>query len=275
MRQSIKIFTLVFVISGMVYAQTDIDFSEYTNLDAVEDEVQNVTDGIHAGMSALDWTSGSAPSLLGFSVSVFTGFGSFDASEKIGLEDGGVALGNVGAQVGIGTGGIEAYARFFPETELSDVKLKTLGFGLKYELSKLIPAPMFPAVGVYADYNTLDFGINDTRSGTLDGDIKYSTDAGIDMSLTTINVGVIVSKSLILVSFYGKLAYEIGKTDVSWNSVVLSGGTMAGYTVVEQSQEFDNNGIRYGVGMTLMGIRAEVGGRGSNLYLGLGYGISL
>ncbi len=275
MKHLMTLLALGILFYGSVFAQSDLDFSKYSNLDAVEDEVQNVTDGIHAGMSALDWTDGSAPSVLGLSVSVFTGFGSFKASEEIGLQDGGIALGNVGAQVGVGTAGIEVYARYFPETEFSDVKLKTLGFGLKYELSKLIPAPMFPAIGLYADYNTLDFGVNTRRTGTLEGGVEYSTKAGIDLSLSTINIGVIVSKSLIFVSFYGKLAFEMGNSDITWNSAVASGGVMQGYTILQQSQEFDNNGIRYGVGIKLMGIRAEVGGRGSNLYLGLGYGISI
>jgi hypothetical protein len=224
-------------------------------------------------MSALDWTDASAPTLFRFSAGVFTGFGSFDASEKIGLKDGGVALGNIGAQVGFGTAGFEAYARFFPETELSDVKLKTLGFGIKYELSSIVPVPLFPAFGIYADYNTLDFGLNGKRTGVLEGNIPYETKAGIDLSLTTINIGVIASKDFILFRIYGKLAYEIGKTDITWNSASGTGGI--DYVVLEQNEEFDNNGLRYGVGLTLMGIRAEVGGRGSNLFLGLGYGISI
>jgi hypothetical protein len=85
---------------------------------------------------------------------------------------------------------------------------------------------------------------------------------------------VIASKSFLLFSVYGKLAYEIGTTDITWNSV-SSSNVAAGYVTVEQNEEFDNNGLRYGVGLTLFGVRAEVGGRGSNLFLGLGYGISI
>jgi len=273
MKQLITVFCVVFLLAGIVQAQSDLDFTSFTDLSVVDDDVQNFTDGVHAGLSALDWTSGSAPSILGLSVSVFSGFGSFAASEDIGVESGGVALGNVGAQVGVGTAGFEVYARYFPEMELSDVKLQTMGFGFKYELSKIVPVPLFPNVGLYADYNTMDFGVNGERKGTLDGGIPYTTKAGINLSASTINVGVIVSKSLLIVSFYGKVAYEIGKTDITWNSAVASGAME--YDVLEQSQEFDNNGIRYGVGITLMGFRAEVGGRGSNLFLGLGYGISI
>lgn len=266
--------SVVLLFVGQGFAQSDLDFTQFSSLMDVEDDVQNVTDGIHAGLSALDWTDASAPKLFRISAGVFTGFGSFDASEDIGLKDGGVALGNVGAQVGFGTAGLEAYARFFPETEFSDVKLKTLGFGLKYELSSIVPVPLFPALGVFADYNTLDFGVDGKRSGvTTDGNIPYETRAGIEMSLTTINIGVIASKDFLLLRVYGKLAYEMGKTDITWNSASGTGGV--DYVVVEENEEFDNNGLRYGVGITLMGIRAEVGGRGSNLFLGLGYGISI
>jgi hypothetical protein len=276
MKILMTIIVALFFLSLPGFAQSDIDFTQFSSLKQVEDDVQNFTDGLHAGLSALDWTDGSAPSLFRISAGVFTGFGSFDAAEQIGLKDGGVTLGNIGAQVGFGTAGVEVYARYFPEIDVSDVKLKTLGFGLKYELTSLVPVPLFPALSVYGDYNTLDFGVNATRTGTVPDApmVQYETKAGIDMSFSTINIGLIASKSFLLFSIYGKVAYELGSTDITWNSVTSS-NVPAGYVTVEENAEFDNNGFRYGVGLTLMGIRAEVGGRGSNLFLGLGYGISI
>jgi len=233
-------------------------------------------DGIHAGLSALDWTDGSAPSLFRISVGVFTGFGTFSAQEAIGLKEDGITLGSAGLQVGFGTMGFEAYARYFPDFELSGVSLQSMGFGLKYELSKLIPGPLLPATGIYVDYNTLDFGVNKTRTGDVEGvpGLSYETKAGIDMSLKTINIGLILSKDLIIVRFYGKLAYELGSTDITWNYATGVVGQPEAI-IEEANQEFDNNGLRYGVGLTLLGFRAEVGGRGSHLYLGVGYGLAL
>lgn len=276
MKLTITIIAALFFLSLPGFAQSDLDLTKYSSIDPIKDDVQNFTDGLHAGLSALDWTDGSAPTLFRISAGVFTGFGSFDASEKIGLESGGVTLGNIGAQVGFGTAGFEVYARYFPQIDISDVQLKTLGFGLKYELSNLVPVPLFPALGVFADYNTLDFGVNATRRGTVPDApmVQYETKAGIDMSFSTVNIGLIASKSFLLFSIYGKVAFEMGKTDITWNSVTSS-NVADQYVTVEQNEEIDNNGFRYGVGFTLMGIRAEVGGRGSNLFLGLGYGISI
>jgi hypothetical protein len=269
----------IFLVST-VFAQGDLDFTKYAdNLDTVEDEVQNLTDAVHAGMNVLDWTDGSCPSVFRFSVGVFAGFGSFDAQKEIGLDEKGITPSGMGIQGGFGTAGFEAYIRFFPEIEMSNVKYKSLGFGLKYELSDMIPIPTFPAVGIYCDYNTLNFGVNGKR------DVMYEEvgqdpvkageiGAGVDMAFSTINIGLIVSKDLVALRIYGKLAYEIGKTNIDWKtSQALSDAEISAEQT--KSDEFTNSGLRYGVGISLFGIKAEAGGRGSNLYVGVGYGISI
>lgn len=278
MRNLITLLISIFLVSA-VFAQGDLDFTKYaTNLDAVEDEVQNLTDAVHAGMNVLDWTDGSCPSVFRFSVGVFAGFGSFDAHPEIGLDEKGMTPSGLGIQGGFGTAGFEAYIRFFPEIEMSDVKYKSLGFGLKYGLSDMIPIPMFPAVGIYCDYNTLNFGVNGKRDVMYEGGASPvkagEIGAGVDMAFSTINIGLIVSKDLVALRIYGKLAYEIGKTEIDWKTSQAISATEISAEQTK-SDEFTNSGLRYGVGISLFGIKAEAGGRGSNLYVGVGYGISI
>jgi hypothetical protein len=280
MRHFITLLISIFLVST-VYAQGDLDFTKYANnLDPVKDEVQNLTDAVHAGMNVLDWTDGSCPSVFRFSVGVFAGFGSFDAQPEIGLDEKGMTPSGLGIQGGFGTAGFEAYIRFFPEIEMSDVKYKSLGFGLKYGLSDMIPIPMFPAVGIYCDYNTLNFGVGGKRDVMyeevgLDPVKVGEVNAGIDMTFSTINIGLIVSKDLVALRIYGKLAYEIGKTEIDWNYASANSITQDDFITEKDNVEFTNNGLRYGVGISLFGIKAEAGARGSNLYVGVGYGISI
>ncbi len=262
------------------FAQSDMDLTKYSSLKAVDDQVQDITDAVHSGMNVLDWTDGSGPTLFRVSVDVFAGFGSFDALPEIGLKDSGIAPGALGVQGGFGTAGLEAYVRYFPELTVSDVDVSSIGFGLKYEISKIMPIPMLPSTSVYVDYNTLSFGVNATRKGSVPysgnngtTNVSYEAKSGIDMAFSTINIGLIASYDLVLVRFYGKLAYEIGSTDIDWNYVTAVSETE--YEIRKNSDEFTNSGLRYGVGMSLFGIKAEAGGRGSNLYFGVGYGISI
>ncbi len=71
---------------------------------------------------------------------------------------------------------------------------------------------------------------------------------------------------------YGKLAVETGTTTLDWNQAVLQGNTVVSD---EQSGEVDSNGFRYALGVVAFGLRLEAGGRGSNLFFALGYGISI
>jgi len=247
MRQFLTAILVIFLSFGFSFGQFGgLDFSDYSSIADLEKEVEDLNNGFHSGLNVLTWTEASAPSLIGVSVMVFSGFGGVEKNAAIGLKDGSFVIGAAGLQVGVGTAGFEAFARFSPEMDLGDLKIDALGFGLKYDISDMIPAPGFPSTSLFVDYNSQNISVNK-----------------IEMGLSSINIGTIVGYDFIVIAVYGKLGVELGNTEITWD-------TPAG----EISGDLDNTGFRYALGLTLFGFRAEVGGRGASTSVGLGYGIS-
>jgi len=268
MRTYLQSLSIILILSGILFAQGDLDLTQFESANDLKSEFEDFNNGTYAGMSALDWTDASGPSVFRFSAGVFAGFGSVAKNKDIGF-DSDIFVPTTGLQVGFGTAGFELYARIMPELEFSSAKLKALGFGLKYELTDLIPVPAFPSTALFVDYNTMDLGVNENRS--IDGTTQ-KVKSQIDLNFSTINIGAMMSYDFIVARVYGKLAVELGNTDMSWNSATAVGGVPVENTIKD---ELESTGFRYAVGLALFGIKAEVGGRGSNLFAGLGYGISI
>lgn len=259
------------LFSSFSFAQSDLDLTSFGSVKELEKEFEDFNNGIYAGMSALDWTDASGPSVFRISAMVFASVGSIPKNTALNISDDIYTPSGLGAQVGIGTMGFEAYVRMLPEVELDGVKYKSLGFGLKYDLTSLIPVPGFPATAIFVDHNTMDFGISKSKQVTVSGQTG-DINTGVDLGFVTNNVGLMMSYDLLLVRVFGKVAMEMGTTSTTWNQGVVSNGQ-----VVEEkvSGEIDSNGFKISAGFTAMGIRAEVGTRGGNLFAGLGYGISI
>ncbi|HHM02560.1 MAG TPA: hypothetical protein ENJ15_06065 [Caldithrix abyssi] len=264
----------LFLLIGTTSAQSDLDFTNFSSLDALADDMDGINNAAYAGMNVLDWTDASGPTLFRISAGVFLGVGSFDQNPAIGLTEDGYLPAGIGLQAGFGTMGFEAYARYFPETEVQGLSLQVLGFGLKYELSDLIPIPAFPAIAIFADYNTMGFAINASRDVYLsDGVTKAGTvDSGIDLQFSSINIGAMISYDLLLIRVYAKAAYDIGKTDVSW--IYATASSVGSVQESSQTGTLDNAALRLAAGVSIFGIKAEVGTRNGSQFAGLGYGIA-
>ena len=156
--------------------------------------------------------------------------------------------------------------RYLPEFELSGFKNSTFGAGLKYDISSFLPAPGLPSFSLFADYIQSGFVLNDKQSFG-GNDIKK----GIDITFSTINIGTVASYDLVITRIYGRLGVELGTTDLKWNFVDQNNN----FSVSKESGDISSTGFRYAVGVVLFGFRAEAGGRGSNLFFGLGYGIGI
>lgn len=260
---------IICFISGISLAQGDLDLTQFESVNDLESEFEDFNNGILAGMSALDWTDASGPSVFRFSAGIFVGLGGIEKNKLIGIDDDLFTPGGIGLQLGFGTVGFEFYARFLPEFEVSDADLKTLGFGIKYELTNLIPIPAFPSTALFVDYNTMDLSVNDKRE--IPG-VSSKINSEIELKFSTINIGAIMSYDFIVARIYGKLAVELGNTDMSWNSVTNAAGSPVEKTI---TGDLKSTSFRYAVGLVLFGVKVEVGGRGSNLFAGLGYGISI
>ncbi|KAA3617402.1 MAG: hypothetical protein D8M58_02515 [Calditrichaeota bacterium] len=262
---------ILLLISGVSFAQVDLDLTEYSSVKDLESEFEDFNNGIHAGMSVLDWTDASGPSVFRFSAGVFFGVGSIEKNEAIGIDDDLYFPGGAGIQLGFGTAGFEAYGRFLPELEMSGANVKVLGFGLKYEITDLIPVPAFPATALFADYNTMTFGATETNSVTVQG-VTGDVKTGINLDFSTINIGAMMSYDLVVARIYGKLGVELGSTDMTWNQAIVTNGVVVPNEI---TGTLDSTGFRFAAGLALFGFKVEVGGRGSNLAAGVGYGISI
>jgi len=271
MKLFMHIVLALLLFSGFSFAQFDLDLTKYAKVSDLEKDFEGFNNSIHAGMSTLEWTEAGAPSVFGGSVNVFYAMSSLEKAPAIGLSDEGFTPSALGLQVGFGTAGFEVYARYLPAFETGSADLSVLGFGLKYDLSDLIPVPALPAISAYASYNTQTLSASVSKNVTINnisGDVK----TGMELDFSTINIGAIVGYDLIVLSIYGKAAVELGSTDMTWNQAVAQGNTVVGQ---KSTGTFDNTGFRYAVGLALFGIRAEFSGRGSNIALGVGYGISI
>lgn len=276
MKHFFTVIMIVLLTFGFSFAQLNhMNLTDFGSISDVKKEIEPFTDAFHSGLNVLTFTSAEAPSLFGISVSVFSGFSSIEKNPDIGLTEEGFTISTLGVQAGFGTAGFELYARYFPEFKTSGYNINALGFGLKYDISDMIPVPAFPSTALYAEYNSQTFGVNDKRDVTVDngvgGTINGTVKSGIDMNFSTINIGAIVGYDLIVIGIYGKLGVEIGNTELTWNQAVASLGQVV---KAEKSGDIETTAMRYAIGLTVFGFRAEIGGRGSNTSAGLGYGIS-
>lgn len=254
---------IVLFSTGSAFSMDPLDFSDFDSIDQIESHFNDLNRSVYAGMNTLTWSSADAPSVFGFNVNVITGFGSFDANPEIGIDEKGILPAFAAFQAGLGTAGFEAYARVMPELELeSDIKAQTLGFGLKYKLSDLLPIPGFPDVSVFGEYNT--YGLKQNR----DIATEFGTiDSGIDLNFKSTNFGVLIGKSFTVVDVYGKAGYQSGTTDMAWNQALEGGITN------RIEGDFSDSHFAYAVGLSVVGIKAEAGARGDNFSFGLGWGI--
>ena len=83
MKYFVTILCIILFISTSVNAQDELDLSSFGSVKDFENEFEDFNNGFYSGSSALTWTDGSAPSLLGIEVSVFTGWGTFTKNEAI------------------------------------------------------------------------------------------------------------------------------------------------------------------------------------------------
>jgi len=265
----------IFILSNISFAQSNLDLTKFSSMDKFESQFSDINNAIYGGMNVLDWTDGSGPTLFRISAGLFVGVGQFSASDLIGLSSDGYTTAGVGVQAGFGTAGFEAYARFFPHTNVRGLQLKALGFGLKYEITKLISVPMFPATSIYVDYNTVDFGLDDTRDVYFSGSTTKAgtVSSGIDLGFKSVNVGAIFSYDLLLLRVFAKVAYGSGSTDMSW--IYATAPSEVTVTSVTKTGTLSSSALRLAAGFAIFGIRAEVGIRKDNMFAGLGYGISI
>lgn len=275
MRKLLLVTIFVFLLSGSSFAQSDMNLTEFGSISSLKKQIEPFTDAFHSGLNVLTFTDASAPSVFGVSVSVFSGFSSIEKNPDIGLKDEGYIISTLGAQAGFGTAGFEIYLRYFPELETSGFKIDAIGFGLKCDLTDMIPVTGFPSTSAYVEYNSQNFSVNKNRSVSVDdgtgNNVNGTVKSGIDMGFSTINIGAIVGYDLVLLGVYGKLGVELGNTNISWNQAVVSNGVVV---ADGNSGDISSTAMRYAIGLTLFGFRAEFGGRGSNTSAGLGYGIS-
>lgn len=266
MKKVLQAVLLLSIFTSFSFAQLgDLDLS-MVDKDVVKTEFAGFSDGMHAAMSSLEWDEAAAPEVFGISVKVFLAGSGVDAIPLLGIQDD-IPVGLIGAQVGFGTMGYEIYVRFLPELETDGADIGMLGFGLKYDLTDLIPIPAMPALSAYASYNSLSFGVTRDIDNPVLQNQKIKT--GISTDFSTINFGIITGYDLIILSVYGKAGLEIGTTELSWDAV--DGATGA---KTNESITLDTTSFRYAAGLSLFGIKAEIGGRGSNIAYAIGYGIS-
>lgn len=272
MKQFLQIVCLLILFSGISFAQGDLDLSDFNSVKALEDDMEPFLNAFQSGLSVLTWTSGDAPDVFGISIGAFAGFGSIEKNPAIGIPKDVFFPSTLGIQLGLGTAGFEAYARFAPEIDTDGASVDGFGIGLKYDISDLIPVSGFPSASAYVEYNTMNFGISGSTvytdqttnlSGTISNDIE--------LGFSTINVGAVVGYDLVILGVYGKIGVEMGNSELSWTTGAVSNGIIVADT---QKGDISNTNLRYAVGLSLLGIKAEIGGRGASTAIGLGYGIS-
>lgn len=263
MKKLVLSLLIVLFSAGSAFSMDTLDFTDYDSVDQIESQFKDFNRSVYAGMNMLTWTSADTPTLLGINFNIVAGFGSFEASPAIGIDEDGILPTGAAFQVGFGAAGFEAYTRVLPEVELgSDIKAKIFGFGLEYQLSNLIPVPGFPDIAIFGEYNTLGLK-QDREIATGYGSI----DSGVDLKFKSTNFGVVISKSLAILRIYGKAGIQSGSTDMMWNQAAEGGITNTIRGDISDSQ------LAYAFGLSIAGLKAEVGARGSNLGFGLGWGM--
>lgn len=291
--KKLTILALSLAFAGTAFAQKDFSLSQYSKLPSdAEEGVQGLTDGLHGGLNTLEWTDGSGPTLFRIGLQIHAGVGMVPAAPEVGLKDD-VPMPSFGAQLNLGTMGAEGYFRIFPEVDAGGIKYGMMGFGLKYDITDFIPVTGFPSTSAYVSYSSLSFSAESEQ--VIDGvekvtyqnqtyDASYSTTVNgkAEISASSFSVGAITSYDLVILRVFGRVALEMGSSEVSWNGAEpdqnkVSGNPITGFTIGTKNfnggNDFGNSGLRLGAGLSLLGVKAEVGYR-SGLYAGVGYGFT-
>lgn len=236
---------LVFSVSAVSFAQPTFDFSKMAASE--KEKLSPIGDWLASGSSAMMWTTASAPTAFGFGVGVYVSGGSIPDISIPNIEVPKFAPNNLGIKVTAGTMGVEVAARYMPLV----LGLKSMGFGAKYEFTKLLPLPPGTPLSLagYFDYNKINFEADDNA-----------------FEFKNTSFGVLASGDLFVVTLYGRLGFETGSGSLSWkyniNNVKYPDGI-----------DLSSNGMRAAVGIKLLGINLEAGTR-AGTYFGAGYGFS-
>lgn len=240
--KKLTLLVLMTFAFGIVQAQT-FDFSKIVLSQSNKDDMAG---WMAAGSGGMMWTTASAPSTFGFRVGVFANAGKTpELPAQADVPS--YFVNSAGVFVAVGTMGFEGIFRILPVEQVN-----SMGFGLKYEFTNLIPLP--PGIPVslagYFDYSKFGYKEKDN-----------------DFSSTNSSFGVIASGDLILIKAYGRLGYEMGTAEFKYT---YKSGTILGDIPI--AGEGESNGIRAAAGLSLGLFDVEVGTR-NGLYFGLGASI--
>lgn len=271
---------------GLAVLASTVTFGQALKIDNLKtlsskekDGIQSLTDGLQGGLSSLEWTDGSGPTLFRISVGVYAGLGSYEEAKSIGIDKAGMVP-SAGIQVGLGTMGAEGYFRMLPSLTFGDASIGSMGFGLKYDLTSLIPVVGFPSTSAYVGYGTINAKFETTVekvTANVQGtptEVTVGKKVSAEIKSSTFNMGVITSYDLVILRVFARAAFEAGNSDLDWAGFEpVVNGNSASFSEWKSNETFGNSGMRLGVGLSLFGIKAEVGTR-NGLYAGAGYGFS-
>lgn len=225
-------------------SQAQFDFKK-----ATASELAKLGPYLAPGYSALMWNSASSPDVFGIQFGVFAAGSAFPEVANVPTPS--FMPNNLGLFVSAGTLGFEAKLRILPTDYVN-----SLGFGLKYDVSTLLPLP--PGIPLslsgYFDYNKVKLG-SDEKTGYIDG--KATT------------FGVLVGTKVLIGGVYARVGYEMSSADIVYTPSIAGIPASATQTVPVES-----NGLRLAVGGNIMMFDFEVGTRDQFYYaLGLSFGI--
>lgn len=144
----------------------------------------------------------------------------FDAPPGAGLPFSGAPT----AQLAIGLiKNTEVMIRYMPTVALGDAgDIGLVGFGIKHDIKQWIPGiKMMPFdMSAYFGYTKMDLslGLDLKPDATLDnrtGNNGAYADQAMNLKTTATTMGLIVSKKLAILTFYGGLNYQMSKTTLS------------------------------------------------------------
>ncbi|MCA0445707.1 MAG: hypothetical protein LCH54_05725 [Bacteroidetes bacterium] len=277
--KKLTLIGLAVLASTVAFGQA-LDISAFKSLTAPQkDGVQSLTDGLQGGLSSLEWTDGSGPTLFRISVGVYAGLGSYEEAKSVGIDKAGM-IPSAGLQVGLGTLGAEGYFRMLPSLTFGDASIGSMGFGLKYDLTDLIPVTGFPSTSAYVGYGTINAKFETTVKEVEDNStgttivIPVNKKVSAEIKSSTFNLGVISSYDLVILRVFARAAFEAGNSDLDWAGFEpVKNGQSFSFGEWKSNESFGNSGMRLGIGLSLIGIKAEIGVR-NGLYAGAGYGFS-
>ena len=179
------------------------------------------------------------------------------------------------AQVGLGLPfGTEVDVRFIPKISIKDGNISLWGVGLKHSLLQYLPGnKLLPFdVSLFGGYTKLEGNVpislqpdpNVTQAYTTYDPLKAFKNQNLEITVEAINVGLIASLNLPVITFYGGLGYAKTKTGME-----LSGNfplPVAVATPVPHA-EYNDSGVKKGSDFKNMdienfsGLKANIGFR--------------